>query len=349
MIGYRPDLTPNEPHWFEIEATTNPMGLSIRVPFCRITAPTPGPIVTVTGVVHGDELNGAAVIHELLHDKNLKLRCGELVLCPVVNMPALNLRSRYLQDRRDLNRCFPGQIKGSQAGRYAAAVFDAIIRPANYLIDLHTGGSQRTNMPNFRVDLDDAKAVALAEAAAPAILVHSKGTVGSLRREASRANVTAVTLEAGETQKFEEEVVRYGKESILNMLSSLEMISRRRRKAQSVRVRRTVWLRAPIGGIARLTVGAGDAVAIRQRIAVILDVAGRVIGEVKAPFSGLVIGLNADPICHEGDALLHLARPVRGGSADAFQGRKDPHGLLSDVAQELRTRVHLWPEEGGGS
>lgn len=340
------DLKPNAPHWFEVEATTNPMGLTIRAPVCRIVGPKPGPTVAVTGVVHGDELNGAAVIHELLHDKDLVLKCGELLLCPVVNMAALNLRSRYLPDGRDLNRCFPGQAKGSQAGRYAAAIFDAIIRPADYLIDLHTGGSQRTNMPNFRVDLDSPKAVALAEAAAPAILVHSKGAVGSLRREAARAGVTAVTLEAGETQKFEGEVIRYGKVSVLNMLASLKMVSRRRRKAQSVRVRRTVWLRAPVGGIARLTVGGGDAVAIRQRVAVILDVAGRVIGEVKAPFSGLVIGLNADPICHEGDALLHLARPVHGGSADAFQGRKDPHGLLSDVARELRTRVHLWPESG---
>ncbi len=344
MTSRGPEFAPNEPHWFEIEATTNPLGDTIRVPVCRIIGSKPGPVVAVTGVVHGDELNGAAIVHELLHDKALKLRKGELILCPVVNMTALSLRSRYLQDRRDLNRCFPGQKRGSQAGRYAAAIFDAIVRPADYLIDLHTGGSQRTNMPNFRVDLDNAKAVALAEAAAPAILVHSKGSVGSLRREAARANVTAVALEAGETQKFEAEIVRYGKESILNMLGSLKMISRRKRKAQSVRVRRTVWVRAPIGGIARLTVAAGDAVAIRQRIAVILDVAGRIVAEVQAPFTGLVIGLNADPICHEGDALLHIARPVRGGSADAFQGRNDPHGLLSDVAQELRTRVHLWPE-----
>ena len=178
-------------------------GDAVRLPIHVIRSGKSGPTVCVTAAIHGDELNGMGIIHELMFGSPLVLSMGTLVLIPAVNIFGFESGERYMPDRRDLNRCFPGSAAGSLASRLANIVFKEVIEKCDHVIDLHTAAVERTNYPNVRADMTDPQVRSLAKAFGCELIVNGKGPDGSMRREATKSGCPAIVLEAGETRKIE--------------------------------------------------------------------------------------------------------------------------------------------------
>jgi predicted deacylase len=271
-----------------------------------------GPTVFLTGAVHGDELNGVEIIRRLLALRAMRSLRGTLLAVPVVNVHGFIHHSRYLPDRRDLNRSFPGQATGSVTSRLARLVAHEIIDKADYGIDLHTGAIHRTNLPQVRGDVDQPEVLRLAQAFGAPVIVHSRLRDGSLREYAAEKGVPVLLYEAGEALRFDEVAIRAGMRGIRRVLFELGMLPSLARsviqKVMPVIARSSSWVRAPISGMVRLRVREGESVEEGAKLASVNDPFGGTVVVVQAPFTGVIIGHSTLPLAHEGDALVHIAR-----------------------------------------
>lgn len=269
----------------------------------------PGPALLVTAAVHGDELNGVEIIRRLLAMRGWRQLAGTLIAVPVVNTLGVIERSRYLPDRRDLNRMFPGSPHGALAARLAYLITTEILPHAQYAVDLHTGAVHRANLPQIRANLHNSDARTLAEAFGAPVILDAPGRDGSMRGVGDDLGVPIITYEGGEALRFDELAIRAGVRGVLNVLCALEMLPARRggTPAQSALARGSRWVRASVDGFFRPAVKLGQQVAagtLLGHIAGPLETRGT---PVTAPTAGLVIGLNHLPLVLEGEALLHIA------------------------------------------
>ncbi len=269
-----------------------------------------GPVMFVSAAVHGDEINGVEIICRLLKNRSLNDLRGTLLAIPVVNPFGFIQRSRYLPDRRDLNRSFPGSMKGSLAGRLAHLFMAKIGSRCDFGIDLHTGSNFRSNLPQIRACLDDEKTIELASAFGAPIVVPSVLREGSLREAVASLGKQVLVYEGGEALYFNESVIRTGLQGILRVMRYTGMLAanKRLKHRESIVTDRTSWVRASMSGTFSLNVKLGDFVKIRSSLGVLSDPFGDDREEILAPFTGVVIGQLNLPLAHEGDALVHLAR-----------------------------------------
>lgn len=270
-----------------------------------------GPTLFLTGAVHGDELNGVEIIKRVLKLSALKRLHGCLLAVPVVNVFGFINRSRYLPDRRDLNRSFPGRETGSIAARLANLLATEIVAKSNYGLDLHTGAVDRTNLPQIRADLSDPDVLRLAKAFGSPVIINANLRDGSLREFAAAKGIPMLLYEAGEALRFDELSIRAGVRGVTRVMRTLGMLPERktvRRRIDSVESSTTTWVRAPGSGIVRTECRLGERVHSGQVLATVSDPFGEVEIEVPSTASGLVIGRSMSPLAHEGDALFHLAR-----------------------------------------
>lgn len=310
-------------------------GLPVAVPVTVWRALEPGPTVFVTAAVHGDELNGTGIVRELLLNPPFELAKGSLVLVPVVNMLGLERHQRYLPDRRDLNRSFPGDPNGSLARRFAHAFFEAVVRRCDYGIDLHTAAVRRTNFPNVRADLSIPKVRRLALAMGSEFVIRGRGPKGSLRRSACAAGCPTVILEAGEVWKIEPTVVEFGVRAVRNALIELGMVHGRRIQPDfQLAVEKTKWIRAEFGGMLQFHVSPGDIVLPDQPVATNSDLHGKEQRIIHSPVKGVVIGMTTLPVVTPGDPICHIAIVKKGldtvRQARQRTGRPNLHERLRD-------------------
>lgn len=286
-------------------------GTSLHMPVKVIRGKRPGPVLFVSAAVHGDELNGVEIIRRLLVQKALRSIRGTLIAVPVVNVHGFLNQSRYLPDRRDLNRSFPGSAKGSIASRMAHTFLNEIVSKANYGIDLHTGAINRSNFPQIRANLDDAATKDLAHSFGAPVMLNASIRDGSLRSCAADQNFPMLVYEAGEALRFDEVAIRAGLRGVLKVMRHLEMLpavkSKSSKQMEPVIAASTTWLRAPASGIVSRKVGLGTRVVEGQQLAIVGDPLGEAQEKVIAPFDGIVIGCSNLPLAHEGDALFNVA------------------------------------------
>jgi len=281
----------------------------------------PGPTLFLTAAVHGDSLNGVEIINRVLERAAIKRLRGRLLAVPIVNVFGFINRSRYLPDRRDLNRSFPGREQGSIAARLAQLVAKEIVAQANYGIDLHTGTTYRANLPQVRGALADSEVLRLATAFGAPVMIDANPPEGSLREYATSKGVKMLLYEAGEGLRFDELSIRAGVRGVLRVLRALEMLAPkppRRKPSTPVRAEATTWIRAPASGIVRIQCRLGDRVKQGQVLAFVSDPFGDREFEVAATAAGLVIGRSTSPLAHEGDALFNLARFENVSEAEAL-------------------------------
>jgi predicted deacylase len=315
---------------------------SLAMPVQVVHGKLQGPCLFVSAAIHGDELNGVEVIRRLLRHSALKRLRGTLVAIPIVNVHGFLDRSRYLPDRRDLNRSFPGSDKGSLAARIAKLFMTEVVARCGYGIDLHTGAIHRENMPQIRANLDDPETERLAHAFGVPVLINSTLRDGSLRMAASEQGVTTLLYEAGEALRFDEISIRAGLKGVLNVMRELNMLPARKRKATGLRppvvARSSSWVRAPESGILRTLVTLGTQVEKDTLLAVIADPFGEDEMEVRAQHKGIVIGRTQLPLVHQGEAVYHLAqfthteRAAR--SVEVFQEATEPDPTAYDDEPE---------------
>jgi predicted deacylase len=268
-----------------------------------------GPVLFISAAIHGDELNGVEIIRRLLKRPSIKSLRGTVIAVPIVNVHGFLDQSRYLPDRRDLNRSFPGSPKGSIAARLANTFLKEVVLKSDFGIDLHTGAIDRSNLPQIRANLDDPAVTELAQAFGAPVIVNASMREGSLRACAAGHGIPVMIYEAGEALRFDEVCIRAGIRGILQVMRKLDMLPPGRGKSIShaVMARSTNWVRAPSSGIVTGSVALGSRVKENDRLALISDPLGDRVDPVLAPFDGIVIGCSRLPLAHEGDALFHLA------------------------------------------
>lgn len=269
-----------------------------------------GPTLLVCAAIHGDELNGVEIIRRLRTLKVLKRLKGTLVLVPVVNLFGFIHRSRYLPDRRDLNRCFPGHAQGSLASRLANLFFSEVVSKCTHTIDLHTGAVHRENLPQLRAALDQEQVEKMAHSFELPVIVNADMIDGSLRAAAHEAGIPVVTYEAGEALRLDEHSIVAGVRGITNVMRGLGMLPARRRRwlAEPFVARSTTWYRAATDGVFRPLVKLGARVRRGDTMGVIAAPFGGMESYLKAKGEGIVIGANNLPLVNEGEALFHVAR-----------------------------------------
>lgn len=282
---------------------------SLHMPVQVICGRKAGPVLFVSAAIHGDELNGVEIIRRLLKRKALQSIKGTLVAVPIVNVHGFLDQSRYLPDRRDLNRCFPGSQKGSIAARMAHLFMKEVVSKADVGIDLHTGAINRSNLPQIRANLDDAATLDIAKVFGAPVVINSDIRDGSLRACAFERGMPMLIYEAGEALRFDEISIRAGMRGILNVMRQIGMLAalKKPRLSTPVIARSTSWVRAPDSGIVTARVKLGNSVRKGQALAIISSPLGDDEDQVIAPFDGIVIGKSNLPLTHEGDALFHLA------------------------------------------
>lgn len=284
-----------------------PVGLQVQVHHGK----RDGPTMFVSAAVHGDEVIGVEIVRRLLRAPQLKALRGTLLVVPVVNSYGFLSRSRYLPDRRDLNRCFPGHPSGSLGARLAHIFLHDVVLRCDFGIDLHSAAIHRTNLPQVRVSPDDPTTHKMAQDFGAPVVLTSALRDGSLRAVAAKNGTPVVLYEAGEGLRFDEMAVRAGVAGILRVMRGQDMLPAKGIAAAKVTPHMcstSSWLRAPVGGLLRTFRAEGETVATGDILATISDPFGRVEADLIAPNPGILIGRAILPVVNEGDAVFHLAR-----------------------------------------
>ncbi|MDN3650860.1 M14 family metallopeptidase [Reinekea marina] len=281
----------------------------VNMPIYVIRGKRPGPTVFVSAAIHGDELNGVEIVGRLIQSKSLKVSAGTVILVPMVNVYGVLNQSRYMPDRRDLNRCFPGSAKGSLAGRVANIFMEEIVSQCEYGIDLHTGAIHRSNLPQIRANLKDSETRELAMQFGVPVLLNSDLRDGSLREAAVENGTKILLYEAGQALRFDELSIRAGVKGVINVLISLGLVNRKlpKRKFTPYVANNSSWVRASLSGIVNTAHKLGDQVQKGDVLAKISNPFGEVLTEITAPRSGIIIGKQNIPLVQEGEALVHIA------------------------------------------
>ncbi len=259
---------------------------------------------------------------------------GTLLAVPIVNIHGFLNQSRYLPDRRDLNRSFPGSPIGSIAARLAHLFYTEIVSKADYGIDLHTGALHRSNLPQIRGNLDDPKTLELAKAFGAPVIVNSNIRDDSLRACVAELGMPVLIYEAGEALRFDELSIRAGLRGVLNVMRTIGMLPAGRRPAGNtspVLARSTSWARAPASGIVSTRVQLGSSVSKGQLLAKISDPLGDEEAKLLSPFDGIVIGRSNLPLAHEGDALFNIAGFKSVSQAEGSVGDFSAHHDLKPI------------------
>lgn len=297
--GERRRLSWSPPDTFE--------GLSAPTPVLVSHGSEPGPVLCLTGAVHGDEINGIEIIRRVFSDLDPEALAGSVIGIPIVNQVGFRRGSRYLPDRRDLNRYFPGTRDGSSASRIAHSLFYEVIVHCDLLVDLHTGSFHRTNLPQLRADLAMPQVKDLAAAFGGMVVVHSVGTEGTLRREASHRGIPTVTLEAGEAQRVQVDVVRDGAARIGTLMHNLGMTRRLFRWPQrEPTYLNSRWFRAEQGGLFISRVDLGEHVESGEELGVVVDPITGGEAPLVSPWTGRVLGMALNQVVRPGYALFHF-------------------------------------------
>lgn len=303
-------VAPGRRETIELPVGRLPTGTSLTLPIAVLNGTRPGPTVWLNAAIHGDELNGIAVVRQVVRQLKPKSLAGTVIAVPIVNLFGLLNESRYLPDRRDLNRSFPGSRRGSLAAQLAYLFMNEVVARSDVGIDLHTGSGGRFNSPQLRCDVDDPRTLELARVFGASLIVHSKLRDGSLRRAALLEGKRVLVYEAGEAGRFDRNAVRIGVRGVLGVLRHLEMVSAA--SAEDVPIpsicRSTVWERARVGGFCEMLVEPNERVSKGQPIASIFDALEKAATVVKAQHAGRVIGMLMNGLVNRGDALVHIAQ-----------------------------------------
>lgn len=282
-------------------------GLSQPTPVLVVNGVNAGPTLCLTAAVHGDELNGIEIVRRTVYDLNPEKLSGRVVGIPIVNLPGFQQATRYLPDRRDLNRHFPGNPDGSLADRIAHSLFENVIRKCDMLVDIHTGSQKRTNLPQLRADMNNPDVAAFTRGFDRMAVVHSSGSAGMLRTAAVNAGIRTVTMEAGESHRIQEHQIDAGVNSLTSLLDKQGMISRMFVWGDPEPVYYdSNWVRVANGGILFSEVALGARVTEGEVLGYVADPITNAQHPIRAISDGRIIGMAVDQVVMAGFAAYHV-------------------------------------------
>lgn len=283
-------------------------GTPVAFPVIVLHGKSDGPTVWVNAATHGDEIGGVEIIRRVLETIDPKSVSGTIIAVPITNVHGYNTGDRYLPDRRDLNRSFPGSPRGSLASRIAHLFMTEVVSRCELGIDLHTGSDHRTNHPQLRGDLDDERTLELVTLFGAPVAIDSKVRDGSLRGAAVKRGATCLLFEGGEAFRFDEHAITVGTDGVLRVLHAMGMIDELVPPAAPPKLARSSrWVRASRSGIVDCRLALGAEVEKGEQVGVLRDPYGKRLAVIKAPTTGMLIGKLQHPLVNRGDAILHVA------------------------------------------
>ncbi len=286
-------------------------GIAVPTAVLVVNGVRDGPTLCLTAALHGDELNGIEIVRRVLYDLDPLQLSGTVIGVPIVNLHGFRRSSRYLPDRRDLNRFFPGAEHGSSASRIAHSFFQQVIRHCSAVVDIHTGSFQRTNLPQLRADMKVPAVADLTAGFVATSVLHSAGEAGTLRRAAVEAGIPAVTLETGEPGRLQENKIVHGTKGIAGLLDHLGMVARtRERGAPQPVYYESTWVRADRGGLLFGSVSLGQRVQAGELLGTVTDPITNIRSELRAPLDGRVLGMALNQVVMPGFAAFRIGIPT---------------------------------------
>lgn len=337
-------------------------GIAVPTPVLVVNGGRPGPTLCLTAAIHGDELNGIEVVRRVLYDLKPEKLSGAVIGVPIVNLQGFRRSSRYLPDRRDLNRYFPGNPRGSAAARLAHSFFTEVIDNCDALVDLHTGSFQRTNLPQLRADLENPNVVELTQGFGSTVVLHGAGAEGTLRRAATDAGIPTVTVEAGEPSRVQSDDVEHTAKGVMTLLNELDMYHRTTNWGSREPVYyRSTWVRADSGGVLFSKVDLGDRVREGEVLGTVTDPITNVQTSLRASVKGRILGKALDQFVMPGFAAFRIgmeqddtdipapaAINVADTAADTIETDEDPAAAdvpeLAGADNELYDEFEFEPE-----
>jgi hypothetical protein len=301
-------VAPGERARVDLPVALLPTHTPLHIPLQVINGARPGPHLWLSAAIHGDEINGVEIIREVLEKLSPSTLRGALIAAPIVNVFGFLQQSRYLPDRRDLNRSFPGSKSGSLAARLAHLFVTEVVEKCTHGIDLHTGSLEKSNLPQVRANLEDPETLRCALAFGAPVMIHSIVRNGSLRAVATKAGISVLVYEGGEARRFKRSAIDAGVAGVLGVMHAIGMIARRGRTRRTTRITSSAWVRARKAGLLRLDVDEGELLQEHQVLGRIADPFGAESTLLRAPFRGIVIGKANNPVVHGGDAVVHIGR-----------------------------------------
>lgn len=281
----------------------------IDLPVRVIRSENPGPVLLLSGGLHGDEINGIEIVRRLIADGCLKLMRGAVIAVPLMNIYGFIQNSRGVPDGKDINRSFPGSKSGSLAKLVAYTIMNKIVPLIDVGIDFHTGGSSRANFPQIRCVTNSEKELKLARAFAPPLILHSSPINKSFRKAVREKGKSILVYETGEALRLDENGIREGINGTLRLMNHLEMTDQAVPNAEVSEIyRKSSWVRASYAGLFRPMVMQGEYVKKKSVLGSLTDPFGNQKTKVKSRYDGRVIGINNNPVVHKGDAILHIAK-----------------------------------------
>ncbi|KFI23936.1 succinylglutamate desuccinylase/aspartoacylase family protein [Nitrosococcus oceani] len=305
-------------------------GIPVSAPILVVNGRHPGPTLCLTAAVHGDEINGIAMVHQTIAALKSSQLNGAVIGVPIVNMYGYRRSSRYLPDRRDLNRHFPGSPEGSSAARIAHSFFQQVITHCDVLVDLHTGSFHRTNLPQVRADLNHPNILKLARSFGGVAVVHSKGVSGTLRRAAMDRDIPSITLEAGEPKRLQLQEVHQGLKGIKNLMNELGMVDEGETKSAPEAVfHQTKWIRTHQAGILLSEVELGDPIKAGQQLGIITNPITNQQIPIVSPYHGQLLGMALNQVTIPGYAAYHIGI------------KADKPGPIEELPEHVATKTEM--------
>ena len=302
-------IEPGRSRRLELPVSRLPTQTMLYLPITVVNGVESGHKLWLSAAIHGDELNGVEIISQILAKVDPKKLKGTIIAVSIVNVFGFIEQSRYLPDRRDLNRSFPGSETGSLASRLANLFMREVVSHSTHGIDLHTAAVHRINLPQIRANLTDEDTYNCAKAFGAPLMMHASTRDGSLRHAATKKGIPVLLYEAGEALRFDPLAIKVGVEGIMRVMDSLGMY-----RDDSVATfptpihsDRSKWIRASRGGIFHLEVALGDKVCKKQQLGYITDAFGEERVAIRASVEGIVISHIQNPLVNQGDAIVHLA------------------------------------------
>ena len=307
-------VDPGETEELRYSVSETYLGDSVRIPVTIINGSAPGPTAFLSAAIHGDELNGIEVVREVAQEWDHEEICGTLVCLPVLNVQGFVVQQRYLPIyERDLNRSFPGKQGSTSSNRVAYQIYHNFIEPCDFGLDFHTSTRGRTNMFHVRADMDDQETARLARAFGTNLIMAGDGSEGMLRREATEDNIPTITIEMGEAHRFERDLINQALAGVQSVFAEYGIYEDGAVRCPEWRTviegwSEKTWLRADSGGIVEMYHNQGELVLEGETICRITNPFKSNESLIKAPFTGLLVGVLENPVVYPGNPLCHFVK-----------------------------------------
>lgn len=293
---------------------------STALPMTVIHGRYPGPVLTLTAGIHGDEFPAIFALQRLRQTIKPEMLHGTLIIVHLANLEGFHGRRVALSpvDEKNLNRVFPGHADGTLTEQIADFLTQEIIAKTDYLIDIHSGSWNQTLLShvyspvlnNVSLDnktLDFAKALGI-----PHIVLYDERPNDpehsiSYPNTAQTRGKPGLTLEVGQLGQRKQADIELIYQACMNAIHHLNMLERdSKTHPNPVLYRKLVSIKSPHTGIFNSKVTVGDQVIEGQEVGWISDYFGHRIATLYSSVTGTVLMQKDTPPIRTGEATIDI-------------------------------------------